>query len=102
GLSSLPPDLGTLGPLKKLWLDDSALTALDDDVLARMPALELLSVYRNQLAALPETLWMLEELQILNVAANRLHSLSEGIGRLRHLHTLDLGHNALTSLPDAI
>ena len=61
-----------------------------------------LSLWKQQLGAVPPWVWDRTELQTLVLADNALSELSEGVGALKSLRMLDLGHNKLTQLPEAI
>ena len=60
--------------------------------MGTLSGLTSLSLYSNQLSALPVSLWQLQRLRTLNLAENHLISLAEGIGRLTSLEMLDRIH----------
>ena len=61
-----------------------------------------LSIARNGIAVLPESIrhfWCLES---LNLSSNTLKALPDGLGDLTRLETLDASHNAIESLPESV
>ena len=61
-----------------------------------------LSLWKQALGVVPESVWERKDLQTLVLADNGLTDLSDRIGDLRHLRMLDLGHNRLRRVPDSI
>ena len=68
---------------------------LNDTVLS----LARLDLSHNDLAALPDALWRLEQLVHLDLSWNCLESLPPEVGRLAKLEELSIGVNRLTELP---
>ena len=61
-----------------------------------------LSLARNGIAVLPESIrhfWCLES---LNLSSNTLKALPDGLGDLTRLETLDASHNAIECLPESV
>jgi Leucine-rich repeat (LRR) protein len=61
-----------------------------------------LSLSRNQLTTLPESIGELVNLTYLNLYHNQLQVIPESIGKLVNLTYLDLSYNQLTALPEPI
>src|SRR6266567_2250848 len=78
GLTYLPPEIGHLTPLERLYLNE------------------------NQLTALPPEIGQLANLTLLGLNGNRLRSLPPEVGQLARLTLLDLRNNPLGSLPAEI
>jgi Leucine-rich repeat (LRR) protein len=68
-------------------------------MLERVPHLQLLDLSNNQLRALPDAVFALQELETLELGQNRLLELPTDVKRLTKLQTLDVSHNQLASLP---
>jgi len=115
-------DVGGLVDLKKLWLDDCKLTAVDSlmsltsleelrlshncieslpaDLGDRLYALRVLSVDHNQLTELPPSLALLSSLEILQCRQNQLRELPQLLPTsLRILHA---SSNQIASLPESL
>lgn len=61
-----------------------------------------LSLWKQRIGRVPETVWEQADLETLVLADNDLSEVSEQIGHLKRLRTLDLGHNQLTGVPDSL
>src|SRR3954463_13087142 len=61
-----------------------------------------LNLWKQQLGAVPESVWERTDLETLVLADTGLTEVSSRIGGLKKLRMLDLGHNQLTRVPDAI
>jgi Leucine-rich repeat (LRR) protein len=61
-----------------------------------------LNLWKQQLGAVPESVWERTDLVTLVLADNGLIEVSSQIGRLDKLRMLDLGHNQLTRVPDTV
>src|SRR5689334_141729 len=61
-----------------------------------------LNLWKQQLGAVPDSVWERTDLVTLVLADNGLTEVSSRIGRLDRLRMLDLGHNRLTRVPDAV
>lgn len=88
--------------VKRLYLRDSGLTAIDEDFLLRFGNLVELDLSRNRLTAIPAGLESLEQLRTLTLSRNHIVLDSGGEGRLvqvRNLQLLDLSHNPLGRAP---
>ncbi|CAI5734796.1 unnamed protein product [Peronospora destructor] len=67
--------------------------------LERVPRLQHLDLSHNQLRALPDAVYALQNLKTLNVQENQLTTLSTDVEKLIELETLDVGYNELKTLP---
>ncbi len=113
---AIPPSIGKLKKLKKLYLNGTESkagpgTSNDENgnevkelpaEIGELESLELLSIAHNALESLPSTIGQLVKLQTLYVQGNQLPSLPESIGRLESLQTFDVSGNRLISLPESI
>jgi hypothetical protein len=70
--------------------------------LGNLQALRELRLTRNQLAALPESLWNLQALQALDLIGNQLSELPASLGNLQGLGALYLDGNQLAALPESL
>lgn len=95
---ALPPEIGNLTALRRLYLWDNALTALPPEI-GGLTALESLLLDYNALSVLPPEIGNLTALRSLSLSRNALTALPSEIGNLNGLYTLYLGGNALTTLP---
>lgn len=69
----------------------------------QLPALEVLSLRRNDLRFVPEPILDLRQLRVLDVAHNKLDALPETITRLDRLEELSVeGNAAMAALPSAL
>lgn len=97
-LTAVPPEIGQLTSLKKLWLDRNQLTTLPPEI-GRLGDLRLLHLGKNQLSSLPPEIGQLQALENLNIERNRFATLPTGIGELKGLQSLAARDNQLTELP---
>ncbi|CAI5729004.1 hypothetical protein KXD40_008514 [Peronospora effusa] len=67
--------------------------------LERVPRLQHLDLSHNQLRALPDAVYTLQNLKTLNVQENQLTILSTDVEKLMDLETLDVQYNKLKTLP---
>ncbi len=93
GLRTLPPELGQLTALKRLFLDGNQLTTLPE--LGQLTTLEALSLGGNQLTTLPPELGQLTALTWLYLSDNQLTTLPLELGQLTALRALYLRGNPL-------
>ena len=61
-----------------------------------------LNLWKQQLGAVPESVWNQADLETLVLADNGLAEVSARIGGLKKLRMVDLGHNQLTHVPEAV
>jgi len=108
GITELPPEIGQLTSLKKLylgneWNDENGnrLTKLPDEI-GQLTSLQFLNISGNRLMALPESIGQLTNLQALYLSGNRLTELPESIGQLTSLQALNLSGNQLILAPNSI
>ncbi|MBI9016129.1 MAG: leucine-rich repeat domain-containing protein [Phycisphaerae bacterium] len=97
-LSSLPPEIGQLTALKQLAVHDNQLTGLPKEI-GQLNRLEIFSVEDNRLTCLPAEIGKLTALQELRLCNNKLNSIPDQISQLANLRCLDLRGNELKSLP---
>ncbi len=88
----------------KLW--DLSLNGNDLDSIhelcIRCPNLQRLSLARNRIQVLDDSIGKLSSLTHLNLLHNGLQSLPSSIGALTQLQVLDVSHNSLRSIPKTI
>jgi internalin A len=101
GLTELPPEIGRLANLQRLYLGNNQLTALPPEI-GRLANLQALSLWGNLLTALPPEIGKLANLQILDLDGNQLKGLPPEIGHLANLQRLFFQSNQLTTLPPEI
>jgi Leucine-rich repeat (LRR) protein len=101
GLTFLPTEIGQLGQLQQLCLDDNQLAFLPTEI-EQLSQLVVLNLNNNQLTFLPAEIGQLSQLQDLFFSNNQLTSLPAEIGQLSQLQGLDLISNQLISLPAEI
>lgn len=121
---SLPPEVGLLKNLQRLYMNRNAtgavlecfleLSALVDLDLSnnsigmvptdirRLSQLRRLLFNENTIESLPDTLCELTHLEVLEVRHNQLKALPEEIGRLSAMLRLDLSNNRLVTLPPSL
>ncbi|GAG57292.1 unnamed protein product, partial [marine sediment metagenome] len=86
-----------------LFLDLRGIKNLNEiEGLFELESLQELSLNRNWLTTLPESLGNLKSLERLDLSENQLTTLPESIGDLTSLKELDLWENRLTTLPESI
>ncbi|MBF0625568.1 MAG: hypothetical protein HQL82_12265 [Magnetococcales bacterium] len=97
-LTRLPPAIGSLERLERLFLADNLLTELPPEI-GRLQNLELLDLRRNHLRTLPEALAELPRLAFLWLGENGLDEVPPQVFRMTQLRRLVLRGNRLTHLP---
>jgi len=97
-LAILPPEIGNLISLHWLWLSNNQLTSVPPEI-GSLTSLTWLQLGYNQLTGFPDEFWNLSALTNLELNSNQLTSIPPEIGRLTALRVLDLSGNLLTSLP---
>lgn len=100
-VTALPPEIGNLTVLEHLYLDYNVLDIIPPEI-GNLTALHSLSVPGNLLTALPSEIGNLTGLYALHIGDNALTSLPQEIRNLSALHALYMGHNVLTALPPEI
>ncbi|HSW76390.1 MAG TPA: leucine-rich repeat domain-containing protein [Candidatus Saccharimonadales bacterium] len=100
-LSSLPPEMSRLSSLQQLLLNNNQLGALPPE-MGRLSALQTLDLSNNQLSALPQELCQLIHLKYLNLAINKLIALPPEMGQMHALQLLNLSYNQLSALQPEI
>ena len=98
GLTSLPPKIGQLTYLKKLYLHGNQLTSVPAE-LARLTNLTALFLQYNKLTSVPAELGKLTNLTSLDLGGNQLASVPTELAKLTNLTELYLYNNQLTSVP---
>ncbi len=105
-LTSVPSQIGNLSALEQLnlghpWLGGNDLTTLPAEI-GDLASLWNLSICNNQLTSLPDNFWNLTDLGYLYLSGNQLSDLPPGISNLTLLVHLSLYDNQLTTLPGEI
>jgi GTPase SAR1 family protein len=101
GLTSLPPEIGSLTNLTALDLFDNQFTALPPEI-GNLTNLTTLDLDGNQLTALPPEIGNLTNLTALSLDGNQLTVMPPEVGNLTGLTALCLYDNQLTALPPEI
>jgi leucine-rich repeat protein SHOC2 len=97
-LSSLPPEIGNLSSLQELYLYDNKLSSLPPEI-GNLSNLQELYLYNNQLSSLPPEIGNLDKLELLFLNSNQLSNLPPTFGDFANLQALWLNNNHLSSLP---
>ncbi|MBN2390863.1 MAG: leucine-rich repeat domain-containing protein [Anaerolineae bacterium] len=100
-VSALPPEIGNLTALTWLSLENNILSTLPPEI-GDLTAVENLFLDDNALTALPPEIGNLPAIRSLSLAGNVLTTLPAEIGNLTTLTELYLGKNTLTTLPPEI
>jgi len=90
-LESLPPSIGTLKSLKKLYLNRNNLKTLPDSI-GNLTSLQMLDLSENRLEILPESIGNLTSLQILDIIRNKLIDLPKSMENLIILKSLSIDY----------
>ena len=122
-LSTIPPEIGQLFSLKRLFISNMQIESLPKEIgqlrnlkmlraqvdlndvpkeIGQLNNLETLNLNVNFLSNLPAEIGQLSSLKTLFVSGNKLSSLPIEIGQLSNLESLSLRGNQLTSLPTEI
>ena len=101
GRVELPPQIGSLVPLRSLDIGGNRLTSLPPEI-GRLVNLEDLYARENYIASLPAEIGNLKALRNLWLGGNKLHTLPLTIGRLENLQELYIYENHLEILPKSI
>ncbi|XP_046398951.1 leucine-rich repeat-containing protein 57 [Ischnura elegans] len=97
--SNLPVEIKNFKNLKHLTLDKNVLRTLPDSI-GELTKLETLSVRDNDLVRLPQNLSLLKNLKEAHFSGNKLQDFPLVLCGLRHLDMLDLSRNSITKVPD--
>ena len=107
-LRTVPPDMGYLENLTKLWLASNSDDANNGNQLMNLPPefgnlknLRFLSLLGNNFEELPGAISELEDLRSLDISCNCIHSLPRNIGNLKKLEVLRANDNFLQILNDS-
>ncbi len=98
GLTSLPPEIGSLSRLEVLDLAENQLTTVPRE-LGQLANLRHLNLSGNQLTAVPVELGQLANLTHLSLHGNRLTAVPPELGRLAKLRVLEVGDNPRMKSP---
>lgn len=102
GARCLPRELAGCSSLLNLWLQQNLLRGLPQGLGAGLRRLQVLSLAGNLLPALDAALCELTTVQWLDVSECKITAVSEDLGNMSSLTRLDLHTNALEQLPDSI
>lgn len=100
-LSAIPPVIGELRGIEKLYATQQRISILPPEV-GNLTNLTHLNLWQNHLTSLPPEIKSLRELTFLYLVDNRLRELPSEIGYLTQLQSLHLDSNYLTSIPPEI
>mmetsp|Transcript_39087 Transcript_39087/g.98507 ORF Transcript_39087/g.98507 Transcript_39087/m.98507 type:complete len:922 (+) Transcript_39087:221-2986(+) len=99
GLSTLPPQLGTLCSLIYMDVSHNRLTELPDTI-SNLTRLRYMLLAANLLKSEGvDCVWRLTDLEVLHLGCNNLTHVPPTVGKLARLFYLNLAHNQLSSLP---
>ena len=101
GLTTLPPEIGTLTNLKRLYLNGNKLESLPPEI-GNLTNLNRLYLRDNKLESLPPEIGNLTNLTHIYLRSNKLTSLPPEIGNLSKLQGIFASENQLKSLPEEI
>lgn len=101
GLTMLPPEIGQLAALRKLYLHGNHLTMLPPEI-GRLQALTVLYLMGSHLTTLPPEIFQIKALRSLGLNGNQLTMLPPEVVHLTTLTQLHLQNNQLTTLPPEI
>jgi hypothetical protein len=101
-LPALPPTLGSLRSLRRLWAEDNALRGALPACVLKLTGLRLLRLSGNAFDEVPDAIAGLTQLEELALDGNALVELPEALGALRKLRVLQLRGNKLTRLPSSV
>lgn len=101
GLAAVPPEIGQLNSLSRLYLFGNRLTVLPPEI-GQLNSLTILYLYENRLITLPAEIGQLTRLKSLRVHKNQLTGIPSEIGQLMGLTSLYLNDNYLTEIPREI
>lgn len=93
---ALPSDFGRLVSLEELYLDDEENLDFEQamGVVAKLPALKVLSLRNDSLLVLPASITQIKSLQLLDLGGNNLQKLPESITKLEYLEELRLDNDS--------
>ena len=101
GLKALPESIAKLAALQMLSLGFNQLTILPEWI-GKLTALETLLLEENGLSTVPESIAKLTALKMLSLGFNQLTMLPEWLGKLTALEVLLVFGNQLRILPESI
>jgi GTPase SAR1 family protein/tRNA A-37 threonylcarbamoyl transferase component Bud32 len=96
---SVPEPLYACTRLRAVYLSFNRLRSLPSKLFDAWPDLQVLTLARNQIAALPGNVARLHDLRELNLSGNLLTRLCVELGECAALRSLDVSHNDLAALP---
>jgi len=97
GLPTIPPEIGQLPVLEKLYLNENSLKTLPIEIGALTSVIEL-NLDENQLTSLPRELGKMSTLEVLNFNQNQLNDLPDEIYMLP-LKMFGIDDNPLECIP---
>lgn len=100
-LTTLPPVIGSLEGLERLWIDHNPLIDLPVEI-GNLTNLEDLRLSATDVTSLPESIGNLSQLKFLDLSSSNLEFLADSIGKLSSLERLDLAGTNLEQLPNSI
>ncbi|KAG9403868.1 hypothetical protein AC1031_005362 [Aphanomyces cochlioides] len=100
-LTHLPPDIGGLQKLKKLFAQNNQLRSLPMSLMS-CSKLEELFVQFNSIREIPNEFSHLSLLHSLSLAHNEIKSLPNALNSLANLKLVDLTGNPLTDVPEQL
>ena len=102
GLKAIPKEVELFENLRTLDLSKNKLKTIKGIDFSKLPKLEGLNLYQNQLGQIPAILYEINNLQRLNLGANQIREISDDINNWKFLTALKLHHNQITHWPASI
>lgn len=100
-LETLPPEIGQLTNLERLYLGNNKLTALPQEI-GNLTKLRVLELGDNALTCLPPTIGNLTNLEELRLRDNPICTLPDEFSNLANLNLLSLSFTKIQVLPDTL
>ena len=101
-ITVLPKSIALFYGLRELHLDSNYLNELPTEPWSSMRELRVLSLSKNHLSMLPDTIGFILKLRVLQIEDNHIEFLPTSIHNLRHLAILKASNNSLTTLPQSL
>jgi internalin A len=101
GLTCLPPQIGQLRHLRRLYLHNNQLSTLPPEI-SQLANLTELTLSKNQFSTVPPEIGQLGHLHRLYLHNNQLSTLPPAIGQLANLTELTLSNNQFSTVPPEI
>jgi len=101
-IAELPPRLGCEASVRAVSLHGNRIREIPETFLAGLKSCNTLSLMRNEIERVPESVGEMAALQDLWLYGNRIAALPEALGRLTRLKRLWLDSNDIRALPEGL